>query len=82
MQRFFCTTCDKVKRVQSAPVGTHFVKLADIPVHARLGECRGHREMSGATRAQVNHRGKVRKPFTGKGKGLSATQARSKSKKG
>lgn len=81
MQRFYCTTCDTVKRVQVAPVHLEF--LRDIPVKDRIGQCRAHLEMKqGDTRARINHRGKVRTPLTAKGKGLSASQAKSKSKKG
>lgn len=82
MQRFYCTTCDQPKRVRQLPQNLQSVDLAETPIKMRQGECRFHTEQDkGTTRAQVNHRGKVRTPSISK-KGLSAAQARSKSKKG
>jgi len=69
MQRFFCTICGRVKRVQHLP---HGVDIFQTKLSLRTGECRKHNEPIGAATPRpvyVKHR-------------VSAEKAKTKSKRG
>lgn len=56
MIRFFCTVCNKVKRVRKMPGN---VATATGPVQNRLGRCRFHGLGDGKSRADLNSRARV-----------------------
>ncbi len=71
MKRFFCTTCQRIKRVRTLPDNVKTVYDEDTGRHVvagvvedRVGTCRWHGEAdrplsARSTHRQVNHRGNV-----------------------
>jgi len=80
MKRYYCGTCQRVVRCRRLPDGAvENLNERAAPGHALLATCRHHEE--GAPRSQVNDRRHVHASF-GSTRKLSASSARSKSKKG
>lgn len=77
MKRFYCTVCKRIRRVRQLPPGVE----KNINNAYTTGECRWHGEaLAGkATRAQVNHRGRIVAGL-GSTRKMSASSAKSKSK--
>ncbi len=81
MKRFFCLTCKRQKRVRRLPSDVHPVLDAQLNVTGYTpGNCRWH-SATGQTRAQVNDRQHVHAGL-GSTRKMSASAAKSKSKKG
>jgi hypothetical protein len=76
MKRFFCTLCKRVRRVRVMP--DDVVPTAADVVSDRRGTCR-HHARGDASRAQVNHRGRVVARL-GSTRKMSSSSAKSKSK--
>jgi hypothetical protein len=80
MKRFYCLTCRKIRYVRTLPKSV--INVTDKDPMNRHGVCRWHTDQeSGMIHQESMKRKRVHRPYTGK-KRLSATAAKSKSKKG
>ena len=82
MKRFFCETCQKVKRVRVLPDdASENLNAAAKPGHRMIGTCRWHAADERRPRKVLNSR-QHRGAKLGSTRKMSASAAKSKSKKG
>jgi hypothetical protein len=84
MKRFYCTICKKVKYVRVLPPGSEPIEGMNNEAPSetnRTGVCRWHNRGDGKSRAAVNSRTRVVAHW-GSTRKMSASSAKSKSKKG